>query len=121
MRLLRAQARRVVDEDLDVLVAEPLCSGGHVAVEVGAFLRLEFAQLREKILVLLSRQTRDVLLAAQRSRPRSCAREPPPSAWRNRRRARSSPCCSDSTPSASSAGLSGCPRETGTAGSRSIV
>src|SRR5437660_11341622 len=66
MRLLRAQARRVVDEDFDVLVAEALCSGGHVAVEVGAFLRLEFAQLREKILVLLSRQTRDVLLAAQR-------------------------------------------------------
>src|SRR5262245_54810373 len=66
MRLLRAQSRDVIGKDLDVLVLERLGGRGHVAVEIGALLRLELAQLREQVLVLLPRYARDVLLPARR-------------------------------------------------------
>src|SRR5262245_33529072 len=66
MALLRAEPRDIVGEDLDVLVLERLGGGGHVAVKVGALFRLELAQLRKQVVVLLARYARDVLLPAQR-------------------------------------------------------
>src|SRR5262249_54997664 len=64
--LLRAQSRDVIGKGLDVLVLERLGGSGHVAVEIGALPRLELAQLRQEIVVLLARNARDVLLSAQR-------------------------------------------------------
>src|SRR5215472_9940875 len=66
MVLLRAEPRDVVGKDLDVLVLERLRGRGHVAVEVGALPRLELAQLRQQVLVLLPGDAWNVLLAAQR-------------------------------------------------------
>ena len=70
MELLRVQAREIVGEDLDVLVGKRLRGGSHVAVKIRASLRLELAQLRKEILVLLARKARNVLLAEE---PRAMA------------------------------------------------
>src|SRR6185295_10172630 len=64
-RLLSADAGQKVGQDFDVLRAERLSRGGHVAVDVGPLLRLEGPELGEQVLVLLPREPRDVLLAEE--------------------------------------------------------
>src|SRR5436190_15896280 len=68
--LLGAETGDVVDEKVDVLVGERLRGCGHVAVELAPLPRLERAQLRAQIVVVLTREPRNLLLA---EKPRSVA------------------------------------------------
>src|SRR5262245_14849629 len=61
----RSQARHVVHDALDVVVAERLRGDGHRAVEVGRRLGLERAEEAAQIVGVLAGQTRHLLLAGE--------------------------------------------------------
>src|SRR5215475_10830227 len=60
-----AQARQVLHEVLDIVVAERLRRDRHRAIEIGRRLRLERAEEAEQILGILARQSRHLLLARE--------------------------------------------------------
>ena len=51
-----------VREIVNVFFRQRLCEAGHVACIIGALTRLEVFQLRDDVLRMLTRQTRDFVL-----------------------------------------------------------
>ena len=61
------QTRKVIRKCFDVCIGQRLRGGGHLAIHVEARGRLEAAQLRAKVIELLSGEPRYVLLSCQLS------------------------------------------------------